>query len=98
MPPVAEPAKPRRSDETARYRKIARDEMGSFAGTFERKVKHLKFWFTLIVGIAGAGFAAASYLGKDSRRIDVLETKMDDLQSDVREIMHAVGAKHREKE
>jgi hypothetical protein len=91
-PLVAEPGKPRRQDNTARYRKIAQDEFGSLAGSFEKKVKHLKFWFTLIVGIAGFGFAAASFLGKDSRRIDVLETKVDDMRADIQEIMRAVGA------
>ena len=90
--PIAEPSRPHRSDQTERFRKVAQEEVGSIAGNFEKKVKHLKFWFTIAITIAGAGFAAATYLNRDTRRIDVLETKVDDMRADIQEIMSAVGA------
>jgi len=90
--PIAEPGKPR-GDQTERYRKIAQDELGSFAGSFEKKVKHLRFWFSLVVTVAGAGFWAATYLTKDTRRIDALEIKVDDIKEQLREIAHHVGAR-----
>lgn len=92
-PPVAEPAKPRRDNTERRIKRIAQDEFGSIAGSFEKKVKHLKFWFMLIVGIASAGFAAATYLGKDTRRIDALEIKMDFVVEQLHEVAASVGAK-----
>jgi hypothetical protein len=91
--PTAEPAKPRRQDNTERFIKLARNEFGSIAGSFEKKVRRLKMYVALVISIAAAGFAASSYLGRDTRRIDALEIKMDFVVDQVKEIAASVGAK-----
>ena len=92
-PLVSEPRPVRRGDNTGQIRHVARQEAQSFASGLEKKVKHLKFWFSLIIMVAGAGFAAASYLNRDARRIDALEIKMDFVVEQLQEIARHTGSR-----